>query len=211
MAIVAVSPALVNVALPVASPDKATVTALDNASASSAVPVKLPTNPEDAVIVVPVIAAAELAPITAPSIAPPSILTLLLACVAMFPSPKAVLASPALVAPVPPFATGKVPVTSDVRSTSAALTEPLLIFNTPVELLKSPPSPPYVEPITVPCHVPAPTVPKRTSSNVEPSDCVRSNLPLPESYFKRPPDLPICTSAAIPLIPKFLMSAIMFS
>jgi hypothetical protein len=40
--IVAVSPALVNVALPVASPDKATVTALDNASASSAVPVKLP-------------------------------------------------------------------------------------------------------------------------------------------------------------------------
>ena len=44
--ILAVSPALVNVALPVTSPVNVTVTALDNASASSAVPVRFPVKPD---------------------------------------------------------------------------------------------------------------------------------------------------------------------
>ena len=53
------------------SPATVIVLALASTVAFAAVPVKSPTNAEEAVIVVPVIAAAELAPITAPSIAPP--------------------------------------------------------------------------------------------------------------------------------------------
>ena len=123
MAIVAVSPAFVNVADPVASPERATVTALDNASASSAVPVKLPTKPVLAVIVVPVIAAALLAPITAPSMAPPSMSTELAACVANVPRPKFVRAHAAVVAPVPPCATDRLPPKRFVSDNVAADTE----------------------------------------------------------------------------------------
>ena len=71
--IVAVSPAFWKVAVPVASPLTATVTALESPFASSAVPVKSPTKPVLAVIVEPVIAAAVFPPITVPSIEPPSI------------------------------------------------------------------------------------------------------------------------------------------
>ena len=56
-------------------------------------PVKLPTKPEFAVMLVPVIAAAALPPIVVPSIAPPSMLTLLASCVAIVPVPADTLAS----------------------------------------------------------------------------------------------------------------------
>ena len=58
-------------------------------------PVKLPVIVPDAFIVVNVPAAAEWAPMTAPSIAPPSIFTESLACVLIVPSPKVVLAADA--------------------------------------------------------------------------------------------------------------------
>ena len=57
-------------------------------------------------IVVPVIAAALFAPITAPSMAPPSMSTEFDACTARLPRPKFVLAPDAVSAPVPPCATG---------------------------------------------------------------------------------------------------------
>ena len=99
---VAVSPAFWNVAEPVASPLSATVTALERPLASSAVPVKSPTNPEFAVIVVNVPAAAVEPPITILSSVPPVNETLLLFCVAIVPRPKLVLAPAAVLAPVPP-------------------------------------------------------------------------------------------------------------
>ena len=68
---------MVKFALPVASPLKATVTALDNASASSAVPVKFPVKPVLATIVVPVIAAGVDPPMTAPFRVPPVTVILL--------------------------------------------------------------------------------------------------------------------------------------
>ena len=191
------------------SPPTVIVLALASTVAFAAVPVKSPTNAVEAVIVVPVIAAAELAPIIAPSIAPP-IFTESLACVAIVPMPKAVLAAPAEVAPVPPFAIGNVPLTSDAKATAPADIVPLETLIIPELLLKSCPVPPYCDPIAVPFQAPAVIVPTLKSSSVVPLLCVRSNLPFPESYIKRPPDLPICTSAAIPLIPKFLMSAILY-
>ena len=111
--------------------------------AFAAVPVKSPTKAVVAVIVVPPIAALLFAPITAPSMAPPSMFTESEACVAMVPSPKAVLAAEAEVAPVPPFAIGNVPLTSDAKATAPADIVPLETFITPDELLKSCPVPPY--------------------------------------------------------------------
>ena len=132
-------------------------------------PSKAPTNFVEAVIVVPVIAAAEFAPIIVPSIAPPSMSTALLACTERLPKPNPVLAPPASVAPVPPFATGKAPVTSAVRSIAPADIVPELTLIIPVDELKFCPVPPYCEPITVPFQAPAATVPNLKSSRVVPS------------------------------------------
>ena len=233
LAIDAVSPAPVNVAVPVESPVNATVTALVKFVAKLAVPVKLPvtspvtspvklpvtlpvctpallpvkapvtspvtspvkapTNDEFAVIVEPVIAAALLAPIIVPSIAPPSMSTALAACTANVPNPKFVLAPDAAVAPVPPFATPKAPVTKllSLMSIAPAVTVPLETCIVPVLDERSKPVPPYAVPIAEPVHVPDVTLPKRISSKVVPSDCVRSKRLLLESYLRRPPLLPI--------------------
>ena len=139
--------------------------------------------------------------------------TAVLACVAIVPSPKFVLAPAAVAAPVPPLATANDPVTKllSLMSIAPALTVPLLTWIVPVLEERSMPVPPYVVPITDPVHVPDVILPIRKSSSVDPSDCVRSKRLLLESYLRRPPLLPNWTSAAIPLIPKFLISAIVYS
>ena len=84
-AMLAWSPAFLNVAVPVASLLMLIVTLLLNAFAVAAPPAILPTNQADVVIlpealtVVKLAAAAAVLPITVPSIAPPVIATLLLA------------------------------------------------------------------------------------------------------------------------------------
>ena len=81
------------------SPSIVIVLVLGNVVAVWALPVTSPvTSPvivPDAFIVVNVPAAAELAPMTAPSIAPPSMLTELAACVAIVPKPRVVRAADA--------------------------------------------------------------------------------------------------------------------
>ena len=142
------SPALVKVALPDASPESATVTALLKDPADPVtLPVTSPVKPEFAVIVVPVIAAGLLAPIVAPSMAPPSISTLLSACTAKLPRPRFVLAPAAVSAPVPPCASGswlfvsiKFESLKDILPTDAVPEEKETI---PVEDELSPPKPPY--------------------------------------------------------------------
>ena len=163
-----------------------------------------------ALSVVKLPAAAVVPPIVIPLIVPPVSVTLLLAWVEMLPSSKLVLAAAAVLAPVPPLATGSIPETklAFAKSTVPALPTPPITLTKPVELLKSCPVPPYCVPTAVPVQVPETTLPKRTFSSVVPLLWVRSNRLLAASYFRRPPLLPICTSAARPLIPKFLMSAI---
>ena len=127
---------------PVASPVKDNVLAVSRTVALAAVPVKSPVIAPEALIVVKLPAAALEPPITVPSIAPPSMFTLLLACVAILPKPKFVLASPAPVAPVPPFATGNVPLTSDPNATAPADIVPEETLITPDDELKFCPVPP---------------------------------------------------------------------
>ena len=158
-----------------------------------ALPVRSPVMPLVALSVVKLPAATVVPPIITPLIAPPVSATLLASCVAIVPKPKFVLAAGAALAPVPPFATDSNPVTKtlDAKFIAAALATPLLNCTTPFAVLKSCPVPPYCVPIADPVQSPETTLPNRTSSRVEPLLWVKSNRLLAESYFKRPPLLPI--------------------
>lgn len=115
--------------------------------ASAAVPVRSPTNPDVAVIVVPPIAALVVPPMTAPSIAPPSILTLSLACVAIVPKPRVERAADASA-----LAIKLIPVA--LISVDQNVFEPVVyrILSAATDVK---PVPPFVTAISVPDQVPA--------------------------------------------------------
>ena len=118
-------------------------------------------------------------------------LTAVFACTAKFPKPKLVLPPAAVLEPVPPLATGNKPLTSDVKSIVPSKDAvPLENLTKPDPELKSCPVPPYVGAIAVAVQVPATTLPRRKSSNVEPLLAVRSNLVLLVSYLSLPPLFP---------------------
>ncbi len=113
-----VNPPLAETVVPTTAPVRSPVTS----------PLKSPIKLLFAVIVEPTIVLALLAPIAVPSMAPPSISTAVLSCVAIEPNPKFVLAPAAVVAPVPPLTTANDPDTKllSLMSIAPAVTVPLL-------------------------------------------------------------------------------------